>query len=129
MEPDERPTAEEALAHSWLSRRTFATVRNPLAEELEAVRYAMVRYAGYPMLKKVALMVIAHKSTVDEIGMLRKIFYKYDTAGNGQLSYQEFRAAVADARFTDQECSRIFKALVRTLLLAFIREIKAGHVM
>ena len=35
------------------------------------------------MLKKLALMVIAHKSTRKEIGILRKIFEKYDTERNG----------------------------------------------
>ena len=38
----------------------------------------MIRYAGYSKLKKMALMVVAHKSSSEEIGILRKIFQKYD---------------------------------------------------
>ena len=35
VDPEDRMTADEALRAAWLNRRFQATVRNPLAEELE----------------------------------------------------------------------------------------------
>ena len=83
VDPNDRLTADQAYASAWLNRRFTATSRSPTLEELSSVNDSMLRYSGYSMLKKLALMVIAHKSTRKEIGILRKIFEKYDTERNG----------------------------------------------
>jgi serine/threonine protein kinase len=83
LDPDDRSTADEALRASWLHRRHAATVRNPQEGELENVRRSLKRYVRYPKLRRLALMVIAHKSTTDEIGILRKVFQHYDTDRRG----------------------------------------------
>jgi EF hand len=62
------------------------------------------------------LLVIAHKSTSAEIGMLRKIFQQYDTDGVGHLNYEQFKAAIADTNLTEDDYERIFDAVVRFLL-------------
>lgn len=111
--PDERATAEEALSSSWLNRRHSATVRNPNAEEETSANDSLFRYASYSKLKKMALMVIAHKSTSEEIGILRKVFQKYDTSGDGQLNFEEFKAAIKDAGFPEDDYERVFDAVVR----------------
>ena len=112
LDPEDRLTAQQALSASWLNRRYAATVRNPHVEELESAHQSMIKYAKYSKLKKVALMVVAHKSTSDEIGILRKIFQKYDTKREGQLSYQTFNAAIKDAGYTAEQAKEIFDALV-----------------
>lgn len=112
VDPRERATASEAFSASWLSRRMSATVRNPNFEEEENSKNSMYRYAKYSKLKRVALMVIAHKSTTKEIGILRKIFQKYDTVRDGQLSYDEFKAALSDSgMYNDEDYRQIFDAV------------------
>ena len=68
------------------------------------------------MLKKLALMVIAHKSTSKEIGILRKIFEKYDTERNGKLTYDEFVAVMKEVGVSVDGSSAVFDALVSKLL-------------
>ena len=113
VDPEERLDAEEALSAVWLNRRLTATVRNPYEEEIEEATSSIVRYANYSKLKKMALMVVAHKSSAQEIGILRKIFQKYDTKKDGQLSFEEFKAALGDAGVAEEECERIFDSVVR----------------
>lgn len=113
VDPEERLDADEALSDIWLNRRLTATVRNPYEEEIEGATNSIVRYANYSKLKKMALMVVAHKSSTQEIGILRKIFQKYDTKKDGQLSYEEFKAALGDAGVAEDECERIFDSVVR----------------
>lgn len=72
-----------------------------------------MNYAGYSKLKKVALMLVAHKSTSEEIGILRKIFQKYDTEKNGHLSFDEFNHALRDAGYSQDEIRQVFDSLVR----------------
>ena len=60
--------------------------------------------------------VIAHKSTSAEIGILRKIFQQYDTEGKGHLNYEQFKAAISDASFQEEDYRRIFDAVVRKVL-------------
>lgn len=59
-----------------------------------------------------ALMVIAHKSTSQEIGILRKVFERYDTARNGSISQDEFKVALESYGYTDEEVERMFDGLV-----------------
>ena len=43
---------------------------------------------------RLALMVLAHKSSTDEIIELRKAFNEFDTERNGTISLNEFRAGM-----------------------------------
>lgn len=83
VDPAERATAEEALKATWLNRRFAATVRNPVEQEITNAKSSLLKYAHYTKLQKMALMVVAHKSTSEEIGILRKIFQQYDVKSEG----------------------------------------------
>jgi hypothetical protein len=50
--PDERATAEEAAASTWLNRRYGATVRAPTEEELDIAVSCLSSYSHYAKLKK-----------------------------------------------------------------------------
>ena len=98
------------MAHNT---RHVATVRNPFQEEIESAHGAIMNYSKYSKLKKVALMLVAHKSTSEEIGILRKLFQKYDTEKNGHLSFDEFNHALCDAGYSTDEIRQVFDSLVR----------------
>jgi len=57
-------------------------------------------------------MVIAHKSSSEEIGILRKLFLQYDTQKNGVLSVEEFKAAMAQSGHSEEELESMFDAVV-----------------
>lgn len=52
LDPEERSDAQSAQSSSWLNKRFAATTRDPLQEEENMARSAMLRYAGYTKLKK-----------------------------------------------------------------------------
>lgn len=140
--PEDRPTAEEALSSMWLNRRHCVTARAPTLDEVEQTDKSLKAFVGYSKLKKLvsmvlqigqhpnglkdvdsppslrsiirqSLMVIAHKSTTEEIGILRKLFQKYDTEKNGVLSFDEFKQAMSTKGYSEDEMQDLFDAVVR----------------
>lgn len=111
IDPNDRATAEESMSASWLNRRLGATVRNAHEDEINNARASVMKYSKYTKLQRMALMVIAHKSTSAEIGILRKIFHQYDTERDGQLSYDEFKAAIKEAGLSEADYQQIFNAV------------------
>lgn len=65
--------------------------------------------------------VVAHKSTSAEIGILRKVFQRYDTRRVGHLNFEEFRAAITAVGYTDDDYQKIFDAVVRFKKWVFCR--------
>ena len=59
-----------------------------------------------------AMMVVAHKSNTEEIGILRKVFQSYDTNKSGDITYQEFVDALSSTGFTEEQLRPIFDAVV-----------------
>lgn len=114
-DPDERASAESALGSAWLNlyQPSVPTSkrRAPRAEEEEMARSSMLRYAGYPKLKKMALMVVAHKSSSEEIGILRKLFKKYDSRHDGSIWFEEFCEAMSGYGHSNEELRSIFDAM------------------
>jgi Ca2+-binding EF-hand superfamily protein len=60
-------------------------------------------------------MVVAHKSSTEEIGILRKLFKKFDSRGDGSISYEEFCEALADAGHSEEDLKIMFEAVVRSV--------------
>lgn len=57
-------------------------------------------------------MVIAHKSTAEEIGILRKVFQKFDTNKKDQLVFEEFKEGLTEYGFSDNELAHLFEGIV-----------------
>jgi calcium-dependent protein kinase len=110
LDPENRPSAEEALKMSWF-QAAFDETRLASEVELDQVQATMQVFAEYGRLKKLALLVIAYKSTDDEIGFLRKVFRKFDNFKNGEISLEEFKIALVDYKYTQEELEKLFAAL------------------
>lgn len=121
LDPEDRVDAATAMSSMWLNKRFAATTRAPHVEEETLACEAMVRYASYAKLKKMALMVVAHKSTTEEIGILRKVFQKYDSQRDGTISYDEFCEALNDSGLTPEDLRSVFNAMVRIRTKIFER--------
>lgn len=115
VDPEQRATSNEALRESWLNRRGHvgSTSRRTLPmKEIEGIKQSIKKFAGYSKLRQVALMVVAHRSTSTEIDVLRKAFRFYDKTGSGNIGYEEFKAALHDAGYSDENYYRdIFEAV------------------
>ena len=113
IDPDERLDAERASSCVWLNKRFSATVRGPKEFEILKAKHSMTQYAGYTKLKKMALMVIAHRSTCEQIGILRKVFQKYASKDKGGcISYPDFDAAWKESGMPEEDTKAIFDAVV-----------------
>eukprot|EP00934_Nitzschia_sp_Nitz4_P009415 Nitzschia sp. Nitz4//scaffold133_size116822//56256//65702//NITZ4_003807-RA/size116822-snap-gene-0.16-mRNA-1//-1//CDS//3329535396//9405//frame0 len=111
LDPEERADADTALRSTWLNRRHAATTRAANEEEEEKARSSMLRYVGYSKLKKMALMVIAHKSSSEEIGILRKVFQKFDSRRDGSISFEEFCEVMSTFGYAQEDLKTMFDAV------------------
>mmetsp|Transcript_4005 Transcript_4005/g.6698 ORF Transcript_4005/g.6698 Transcript_4005/m.6698 type:complete len:785 (-) Transcript_4005:21-2375(-) len=110
-DPDDRATAEQIMQSTWLNKRFTATTRGPTLDEIDTTAGTMKKYASYSHLKKLALMVIAHKSTSAEIGILRKVFQTYDKRKDGTIRLPAFREALAKYGYPEEEIKSMFEAV------------------
>lgn len=79
---------------------------------MDHVQGALENFGTYGKLKKVALMIIAHTSSVAEVQHLRKAFNKYDSDNRGTISYAQFKSALHSFFYSDEEIDLMFRALV-----------------
>lgn len=112
-DPMKRPTAEMVSQHLWLKQQEFDTTKNESEiETMDFVQAALRNFAGYGTLKKLALMIIAHKSTSKELGFLRTHFSNYDKEKNGVISLPEFEECVSPYGYTHEEIVTMFQGIV-----------------
>ena len=126
---DDRPTANEALQHPWLlakannsnSRRlSSSSLQNKLGgtrrdshELMKDVNDCIMAYKSCSEMKKIAAVIIAHKSSAAEILEIRQAFDKYDRTKDGQISMEEFKLALAEFNYSDDELNDMFSKMVR----------------
>jgi calcium-dependent protein kinase len=113
VDPKVRLNAEQALAHPWLSKEFALSERAPDSAMMESVHDNIVNYGAVSEFKKMALMVIAHKSTTEEIMVMRKAFDAFDTGNNGTISLEEFKAAMekADTKYSESDIEDLFRTV------------------
>jgi len=108
MDPNDRPTAEEALKAKFLTKRLHHVFS---VNTMIGVQESLVSYVQCNKLKQLALMVIAHKSSMDEVTKLRQVFSKYDKNKDGMISLTEFKSALSGSNFTDDDIDHMFNNL------------------
>mmetsp|Transcript_24395 Transcript_24395/g.50694 ORF Transcript_24395/g.50694 Transcript_24395/m.50694 type:complete len:535 (-) Transcript_24395:124-1728(-) len=109
INPQKRMDADAALQSTWMKKDFDAASRRPSDNIMEAVGSSLKKYGAYGQLQKMALMVVAHQSTTDEIVELRKAFDQYDTANNGTIHFSEFEAALkGTGKFTNEQIEEMF---------------------
>ena len=106
-EAEKRPTAKEALQLQWLTRLHSNVPVSWLL--MDNVAASIRTFATYGKLKKLALLVIAYKSTDEELGFLRKIFDRFDITNDGEISIDEFKEALRVYQYTDEQLQHMFE--------------------
>lgn len=114
VDPKQRLTAEGALQHPWIVKREQLLDELPDNEVLESIDDCLIHYKHTSQLKKLALNVIAHRSTTAEILQLRKIFDSFDKERDGVLSFAEFKEALEQMGIQGEEAKSIFSSVVST---------------
>ena len=110
VEPTERPTAAEALDHEWIvSHHREQNMGNRTSESFKKqIQESIVAYADMGEFRKLALNVIAKKSTSNEIIGLRKVFEEFDTQNDGTITLDEFTKALSSSDYSEEEIKAIF---------------------
>ena len=119
-----RPNCCEALSNEWFqidsagSRTNGGSNRDGSEGQIvssivmDRVQAIIQLFAGYSKLKKLALYVIAHKSSVDEIGFLQQLFQnRFDIEKDGVITLDEFKKALEVYSYTYDEVTVMFNAI------------------
>jgi calcium-dependent protein kinase len=112
VDPRKRMDAYMAIHHNWIVNRENHPEDTPPEDVLLAIDDSLLNYRQTSKLKKLALTLIAHRSTSKDIIELRKVFDSFDTEKNGVLSYDEFKSALEKMGFSEDEMSTIFSSIV-----------------
>jgi Ca2+-binding EF-hand superfamily protein len=110
--PVKRPTAEMVCEELWL-HHVFTTRDSVVdTDQMDNIQATIQSFSQYQTLKKLALMVVAYKSTSEEIGFLRKMFNKFDRQNDGEISLEEFKEALHENYdYTEEEAEAMFRGL------------------
>jgi len=111
LDPMKRMTATEALKHHWLHQKFILNDKKPPDDIMDDVKENLLAYKYTSDLKKVALNVIAHKSTTDEIFQLRNAFDEYDKSKDGIITFDEFKAGLKSCNISDDDMEDIFESI------------------
>jgi len=109
MNPEKRPTADAALHHPWL-RKALKDSECTSQETLNRIPATMQKFASYRSLKKLALMVVSHKSTSEDIGVIQKVFKRFES--HGEITFSEFKEALvfeSHHEYSELELEEMFR--------------------
>lgn len=108
-DPDERPTAAEALRDPWLQKQAPLATPQPTTESMNRVKNALVQSARDGKLKRIAAMMIAYKTPNESLKELRDAFNAMDVNNHGAISLFEFRKALKGCGYSDEELKEMFQ--------------------
>jgi calcium-dependent protein kinase len=99
IDPDDRMDAEYALNHQWIVNLEQMPDELPSPDVFAEIEDSLSNYRHFSELKKLALTVIAHRSTQSEIVDLRKVFERYDTGHDVSLDRTTFVSTSVDLTY------------------------------
>lgn len=112
LDPKERFNAKQALEHAWLKQDSkLLSSEVPSQELLDGIEASLMNYASASELKKLALNVIAHKSSSEEIVAMRNAFGHFDTENDGFITYNEFCDALKECNLDDATVAKVFDSM------------------
>lgn len=113
IDPADRPQAEEALNLPWIVSPITKEEINVKAdvEMMDAIQASIQAFANYGVLKKLALMVVAYRSTTEELGFLRRMFTRFDTHHEGEITEEEFSDALAAYNYRRDEIHELYRGI------------------
>jgi calcium-dependent protein kinase len=110
VDPNMRPSAAKAWKSDWLNG--IDELPSEVESNMDRIQANIQAFAEYSKLKRLALMVIAYKSTDEEIGILKRIFSRFDRHQNGDITLEDFKSTLSGFyHYTDKELEHMFNAI------------------
>lgn len=111
--PKDRLSATQALNHPWMKLQYPVEDRRPCPTTLDKTNNKLM-VSNLSGLKRLALYTIASRINTKEVDHIRQVFDQYDTLNNGTICFDEFKAALDEYHYTDEQLYEIFKRLAFT---------------
>ena len=110
-DPAKRLDAEGALQHKWMRQAKMS--QHARSKSFNSIGDIIMRYGQAPTLKKIGLLMIAHKTFPEEVVKLQQKFARFDSNNSGVVSYEDFRKALLEInqKYTEEDILPIFKSL------------------
>jgi calcium-dependent protein kinase len=109
MDPKKRISAEQCLAHPWLTKRAQMS-KSPLSAN---VVESLKTFGKMNKLKQTAIDVIAFSLTQNQMKHLREAFKSMDKDNSGVIGIEEFHHALSDSGTSKAEIDELFTAIDR----------------
>lgn len=109
--PKRRYTALQAQYHPWLHENNDLSDHRPSEDLMNEGHDSILRYNSSGDFKKLALNVIAHQSSAEDVLEIRKLFDQYDTEKNGQITFHEFKEAMSNFDYSEEEIDDMFRSV------------------
>lgn len=104
-----RKSAAEMLKHPFILKNIDESRKGEIGFALmDRVTATMQTFCEYERVKKLALLVVAHKSTEEEIGFLRKVFNIFDENLDGEILLDEFKEGLKAYHYEDEDLERMY---------------------
>lgn len=115
----ERPAMQAVLKLPWLHERSRDHKPSPNSERSALVATvseqdlmgSLREYSATSAMRRVGLMVVAHRSEADSLRTLRKAFRALDTGGDGHITFVELETVLAKHGHSSGAIREIFDAV------------------
>lgn len=114
VDPESRPSAEGALRLPWIANNAFRDEEINVAtdtDRMDSIQASIEAFTSYGTLKKLALMVVAYRSTSEELGFLKDMFERFDSVKNGEIDENEFALALSAYDYSPEEVSKLYQGI------------------
>lgn len=112
VDPDLRMSAEEALQHEFITKRSDLAKAAETVEVDASVAASLEQFALASKFKRACLSAMAWSLTNEERKELREGFMAIDKSNNGVITLQEFKAVVEERfQVSDDKVKEMFASL------------------
>eukprot|EP00934_Nitzschia_sp_Nitz4_P009132 Nitzschia sp. Nitz4//scaffold133_size116822//53772//55998//NITZ4_003806-RA/size116822-snap-gene-0.3-mRNA-1//1//CDS//3329535393//9122//frame0 len=110
-QPTRRKSSEQMLEHAFILRDKDNSKAKISFSQMDRVQATIQTFAGYKRLKKLALLVVAHRSTEEDIGFLRTLFNSFDSSHDGEIVLSEFKDALNVYHYDEEQLEEMFAGM------------------
>lgn len=107
VDPDARPSTDEAMAHSWMANRETAST-TPLDRDMVN---ALCQYAAASKFRRVCMSMMAWSLSNKELENIRRAFESMDKDHQGTIMLSELKVALQEHLTSDDQIQGIFSAI------------------
>ena len=83
-----------------------------MSDFMKTIHDNIINHRNTSEFKKMALVILAHKSSSSDIMKLKQAFDQYDSTTDGTITFEEFEDSLSNFLFSTEEIKSIFQSIV-----------------